>query len=130
MITALLSAPEPRSVKLRKINPDFPHFTLKKPHNSVHICIKNRRFYRPEIIIIFKSGNNPERIYIMNTANTHQNEIPTAAPGFLPDRVAERKIGRATFIVSSCFNDGQEKDIISIIARLVQQDNSSYGKPA
>jgi hypothetical protein len=56
--------------------------------------------------------NNP----VQNT-----NPIP-AAP---PVRTVERKVGRATFIVSSRFNDEQEKDIVSTIARLVQHG----GKP-
>ena len=55
------------------------------------------------------------------------NELPAAAPDFPPVRVVERKIGRATFIVSSRFNNGKERDIVSTIARLVQHE--SDGKP-
>jgi len=69
----------------------------------------------------------------LNTAKTYQNEqyntLPAAAPDFTPVRVVERKIGRATFIVSSRFNDGKEKDIVSTIARLVQHDSNDNGKP-
>ena len=49
----------------------------------------------------------------------HTNNIPMTAPV----RVVERKIGNATFIVSSRFAEGREKDIVSTIARLVQQDS-------
>ena len=63
----------------------------------------------------------------MNTSsaykNEHINETTAAAPGFTPVKVVERKIGRTTFIVSSRFNDGKEKDIVSTVARLVQHDN-------
>jgi len=41
----------------------------------------------------------------------------------IPCRVTERKIGNAIFIVSSRFNDGKEKDIVSTVARLIQYDN-------
>jgi hypothetical protein len=44
-------------------------------------------------------------------------------PLTLPRRVTERKIGNAIFIVSSRFNDGKEKDIVSTVARLIQYDN-------
>ena len=60
-----------------------------------------------------------------NNANLQENALPAAAPNFSPVRVVERKIGRATFIVSSRFNDGKQKDIVSTIARLVQHDNNS-----
>ena len=40
-----------------------------------------------------------------------------------PTRVVERKIGRTTFIVSSRFNENKEKDIVSTVARLIQQEN-------
>ena len=65
----------------------------------------------------------------MNTTNAYQNEIPAVVPVFQPARVVERKIGRSTFIVSSCFNDGKEKDIVSIITRLIKRNNNSNGKP-
>ena len=69
----------------------------------------------------------------MNTAkayrNEHYSELLAAAPDFPPVRVVERKIGRATFIVSSRFNDGKEKDIVSTIARLVQHDNDGKERP-
>jgi len=53
--------------------------------------------------------------------------IPTTAEkkttkATAPARVVERKIGRTTFIVSSRFSEGKEKDIVSTIARLVQHD--------
>ena len=38
-------------------------------------------------------------------------------------RVVERKIGRTTFIVSSRFNENKEKDIVSTVARLMQQES-------
>jgi hypothetical protein len=61
----------------------------------------------------------------LNTA--YQNSTPTATPmPPTPLRVVERKIGKATFIVSSRFSDGKEKDIVSTIARLVQHES---GKP-
>ena len=66
----------------------------------------------------------------MNTANAYNNEIPATIPCLPPDRVVERRIGRTTFIVSSRFNDGKEKDIVSIIARLVKHGMDSYGESA
>ena len=47
----------------------------------------------------------------------------TQSPTKQSSRVVERKIGRTTFIVSSRFNEGKEKDIVSTVARLVQQEN-------
>jgi len=38
-------------------------------------------------------------------------------------RVTTRKIGKCTFIVSSAFSDGKERDIVSTIARLIQNEN-------
>jgi len=66
-----------------------------------------------------------------NTSSAYKDEyfdeLPVAAPDFPPVKVVERKIGRTTFIVSSRFNNGKERDIVSTIARLVQHD--SDGKP-
>lgn len=42
---------------------------------------------------------------------------------FPPYRVAERKIGKATFSVYSWFTPDKEKDIVSTVARLVQYDS-------
>ena len=64
----------------------------------------------------------------MNTSSAFNNDIPAAESTPAPVRTVERKIGKATFIVTSRFNDGKEKDIVSTIARLVQHDNS--GKSA
>lgn len=60
----------------------------------------------------------------MNTA--YQNPAPntTAISTIPPVRVVERKIGNATFIVSSRFNEGKEKDIVSTVARLIQYDSN------
>lgn len=41
---------------------------------------------------------------------------------FPPYRVAERKIGKATFHVYSWFNADKGKDIASTITRLIQHD--------
>jgi len=57
-------------------------------------------------------------IYQTSTPNT--NAIPQAPVILPPRRVTERKIGKSTFIVSSRFNDGKEKDIVSTMARLIQ----------
>jgi hypothetical protein len=69
----------------------------------------------------------------LNTAKAYQNiqpqTTPAALPDFPPHRVVERKIGKATFIVSSRFGDGREKDIVSTIARLVQHDNNNGERP-
>ena len=71
--------------------------------------------------------------YRLNPANAYQNgqhnTLTDAISSLQPVRVVERKIGRATFIVSSRFNDGNEKDIVSTIARLVQHDSGNGGKP-
>ena len=69
----------------------------------------------------------PERNSKMDTSSEHKNDI-TAESAPTHVRTVERKIGKATFIVTSRFNDGKEKDIVSTIARLVQHDNS--GKSA
>ena len=66
----------------------------------------------------------PERNTGMNTSNATNSGMPAAAPV----RTVERKIGKATFIVTSRFNDKKEKDIVSTIARLVQHDGG--GKSA
>jgi len=58
--------------------------------------------------------------------NITSYEQQNAIPQIQPCRVVERKIGNATFIVSSRFNENKEKDITDTIARLVQYDN---GKP-
>ena len=42
---------------------------------------------------------------------------------FPPYRVVERKIGKSTFTVYSWFGTGKEKDAVSTLARLVQNDN-------
>ena len=71
----------------------------------------------------FKALNEPERkgdkLYQPTTHNENRKNLPA--------RVVERKIGRSTFIVSSRFNDGKQKDIVSTIARLVQYDNEKTG---
>ena len=51
------------------------------------------------------------------------NKVPNALAKSPPIRVVERKIGRTTFIVSSRFNEGKEKDIVSTVARLIQHEN-------
>lgn len=63
----------------------------------------------------------------MNTAyqTPSANTMPNAAPDAPPTRTVERKIGNATFIVSSHFNEGKEKDIVSTIARLIQHDSDN-----
>lgn len=52
------------------------------------------------------------------------NRVPVTPPDFLPQRVVERKIGRATFIVASRFSDEKERDVVSTLARLVQYDSN------
>ena len=37
-------------------------------------------------------------------------------------QTTERKIGKTTFIVSTRFNDGKERDVFNILARLIQND--------
>ena len=39
-------------------------------------------------------------------------------------RVTMRKIGKCTFLVSSSFKDGKERDVVATIARLVQNDTA------
>jgi hypothetical protein len=38
-------------------------------------------------------------------------------------RETTRKIGKCTFIVSSSFKEGKERDVVATIARLIQNDN-------
>lgn len=52
--------------------------------------------------------------------NLTQEKTNTALP---PVRTVERRIGKATFIVSSRFSEDKEKDIVSTIARLVESDH-------
>ena len=37
-------------------------------------------------------------------------------------RTTTRKIGKCTFIVSSRFKDGKQRDIVATIARLIEND--------
>ena len=64
----------------------------------------------------------------MDTSSENKNDMTAAESAPAPVRTVERKIGKATFIVTSRFNDGKEKDLVSTIARLVQHDNG--GKSA
>ncbi|GHU81271.1 hypothetical protein FACS1894191_8020 [Clostridia bacterium] len=43
-------------------------------------------------------------------------------------RVTERKIGKTTYIVSSRFSGGKERDLVSTIARLIEHEGTSPGK--
>jgi len=66
----------------------------------------------------------PERKKILNnSSNAFKDDTPAV-------KIVERKIGRATIIVSSRFSNGKEKDIVSTIARLVQYDKYDNGKSA
>jgi mevalonate kinase len=38
-------------------------------------------------------------------------------------RTTTRKIGKCTFIVYSTFKEGRERDVVAVIARLIQNDN-------
>ena len=49
-----------------------------------------------------------------------ENESKNTAP---KPRTTTRKIGNTTFIVSSRFNEGKEKDIVSTLTRLIQYDS-------
>ena len=72
----------------------------------------HRKSNKPVIVAFY----TPERKKILNnTSNAYKNDIPAV-------KVVERKIGKATIIVSSRFNNGKEKDIVSTIARLVKHD--------
>jgi len=42
-------------------------------------------------------------------------------------RETTRKIGKCTYIVSSRFKEGKERDIVSTIARLIQNENPKPG---
>ncbi|MCL1793744.1 MAG: transposon-encoded TnpW family protein [Oscillospiraceae bacterium] len=59
---------------------------------------------------------NTNLAYETKTAKT---AITSIAP---PVKVVERKIGRSVFIVSSRFNDNKQKDIVSTVARLIQNE--------
>ena len=37
-------------------------------------------------------------------------------------RVTTRKIGKCTYIVSSSFKEGKERDVVATIARLIQNE--------
>jgi len=74
-----------------------------------------------------RAGKEKKRLNNNAYQHEHKNALP-AAPYFPPVRTVERKIGRATFIVSSRFSGKKEKDIVSTIARLVQYDNGK-GEP-
>lgn len=56
-------------------------------------------------------------------------ENADATPTKMPFCTDMRKIGNTTFLVSSRFKEGQEGDIISTFARLVQYDADKPGKP-
>jgi hypothetical protein len=42
-------------------------------------------------------------------------------------RETTRKIGKCTYIVSSSFKDGKQRDIVSTIARLIQGETPKPG---
>ena len=69
-----------------------------------------------------RAGKEKKRLNNNEYQHEHKNALP-AATIYPPVRTVERKIGRATFIVSSRFSGKNEKDIVSTIARLVQHDN-------
>jgi len=50
-------------------------------------------------------------------------QAPSLVPDFPQQRITERKVGRATFIVSTRFNNGKEKDIVSSMCRLICGDS-------
>jgi hypothetical protein len=60
----------------------------------------------------------------MDKANACKQSQPNAAgpavSDFLRTGMVERKIGRTTFVVSSRFNNEKEKDLVSMVARLVR----------
>jgi hypothetical protein len=58
--------------------------------------------------------------------NTSKTNNTSNLPTF---RTVTRKIGNTTFLVSSRFKEGQEGDIISTFARLVQYDADGASKP-
>ena len=72
-------------------------------------------------LLVFRLKSRKGKHLLNNTTNA----VKTTRPAAAPVRVRERKIGRATFIVSSRFNEGKEKDIVSTIARLVQHDSDN-----
>ena len=49
-----------------------------------------------------------------------------ADPAKMPFCTDTRKIGNTTFLVTSRFKEGQEGDIISTFARLVQYDGDNH----
>ena len=66
----------------------------------------------------------------LNTNLSYDTKTAKAAiiPIAPPVKVVERKIGRSVFIVSSRFNDNKQKDIVSTVARLIQ--NEPPAKPS
>jgi hypothetical protein len=62
----------------------------------------------------FNNGPSPER-----GSMTKEKSAITQIPA---TRITKRKIGRTTFIIHSRFNEGKEKDIVSAVARLVEQE--------
>ena len=59
----------------------------------------------------------------LNTNLAYESKNTKALPVPVPVKVVERKIGRSVFIVSSRFNDNKQKDIVSTVARLIQNEN-------
>ena len=61
----------------------------------------------------------------LNTNLAYETKTAKAAITSItpPVKVVERKIGRSVFIVSSRFNDNKQKDIVSTVARLIQNEN-------
>ncbi|MCD7947889.1 MAG: transposon-encoded TnpW family protein [Oscillospiraceae bacterium] len=58
----------------------------------------------------------------MNTTQTVPAN-PKPEPALRPHpRTVRRKIGRTTYTVTSRFQEGREKDIVSTIARLIEYD--------
>lgn len=57
---------------------------------------------------------------MQNTDKAENTNVNTVTP---QPRTTLRKIGRTTFIVSSSFNEKGKGDIISKLARLIENDN-------
>ena len=58
----------------------------------------------------------------MNNILSYEAKNTPAKASAVPVKVVERKIGRSVFIVSSRFNDNKQKDIVSTVARLIQNE--------
>jgi hypothetical protein len=68
----------------------------------------------------FRACHTTSRYNMVENSINNTNEATIK----VRQKTTERKIGKTTFIVSTAFNDGKERDLFNILARLIQNDRT------